>query len=314
MPEKYEKYVCTLSPELQQQAKDELNEDPARRQEDIDAIRKWLKKQPHINARMDDWNILRFLRGCKFSLERTKEKMDMFYTCKTAVPEWFANRDPDEPKMRELLQMGVFVPLPQKTADGVTILLGRFGIFDPHRFPMSDIMRLATTVVDVLEYEDESVTIKGIVLVNDSAGSTLAHMAAFTPTIAMKAAIFMQDGYPMRPKALHYINTPAAFDTVFNIFKSFMKEKMKKRIHIHGSDLSSLHKHIPPSLLPKEYGGTNGTVEDITRHWLKRVEARKQWLKEDEQYKVDESKRPGKPKTSSDLFGIEGSFRQLNVD
>lgn len=54
----------------------------------------------------DDWNILRFLRGCKFSLERTKEKMDMFYTCKTAVPEWFANRDPDEPKMRELLAMG----------------------------------------------------------------------------------------------------------------------------------------------------------------------------------------------------------------
>lgn len=118
----------------------------------------------------------------------------------------------------------------------------------------------------------------------------------------------------MRPKALHYINTPAAFDTVFNIFKGFMKEKMKKRINIHGSDLSSLHKHIPPSMLPKEYGGTNGTIDDITRHWLKKVEARKQWLKDDEQYKVDESKRPGKPKTSSDLFGLEGSFRQLNVD
>ena len=37
----------------------------------------------------------------------------------------------------------------------------------------------------------------------------------------------------MRPKGLHYINTPQAFDTVFNIFKSFMKEKMKKRVNIY---------------------------------------------------------------------------------
>ncbi|XP_018027682.1 alpha-tocopherol transfer protein-like isoform X4 [Hyalella azteca] len=314
MPEKYEKYVCTLSPELQQQAKDELNEDPARRQEDIDAIRKWLKKQPHINARMDDWNILRFLRGCKFSLERTKEKMDMFYTCKTAVPEWFANRDPDEPKMRELLQMGVFLPLPTPHPNGTILILGRMGAYDAHKNSMDDVTKAALLILDIMSDECEQMSIAGLAEIIDCSGMTGAHVLQMTPALAKKSLVLMQDGYPMRPKALHYINTPAAFDTVFNIFKSFMKEKMKKRIHIHGSDLSSLHKHIPPSLLPKEYGGTNGTVEDITRHWLKRVEARKQWLKEDEQYKVDESKRPGKPKTSSDLFGIEGSFRQLNVD
>ena len=41
----------------------------------------------------------------------------------------------------------------------------------------------------------------------------------------------------MRPKGLHYINTPQAFDTVFNIFKSFMKEKMKKRVSVQELDL-----------------------------------------------------------------------------
>ncbi|XP_018027685.1 alpha-tocopherol transfer protein-like isoform X6 [Hyalella azteca] len=265
---------------------------------------------------MDDWNILRFLRGCKFSLERTKEKMDMFYTCKTAVPEWFANRDPDEPKMRELLQMGVLVPtLPGTLApNGARIMIGRPGLRDPSNSSVGDMTRCMYTVLDVLLEEDDLVSVVVVNMVIDVQGLTFAHVAQMTAPIIKKMSTIIQDGYPMRPKALHYINTPAAFDTVFNIFKSFMKEKMKKRIHIHGSDLSSLHKHIPPSLLPKEYGGTNGTVEDITRHWLKRVEARKQWLKEDEQYKVDESKRPGKPKTSSDLFGIEGSFRQLNVD
>lgn len=49
-----DKYVCTLSPELLQRAKDELNEDPDRREADIEHIRDWLRHQPHINARMGE--------------------------------------------------------------------------------------------------------------------------------------------------------------------------------------------------------------------------------------------------------------------
>jgi hypothetical protein len=34
-----------------------------------------------------------------------------------------------------------------------------------------------------------------------------------------------------------------------------------------------------------------------------------------DKYRSDEKKRPGgRPKTQEDLFGLEGSFRQLNVD
>jgi hypothetical protein len=41
----------------------------------------------------DDKFLLYFLRGCKFSIERTKEKLDFFNSVRAALPDWFGNWD-----------------------------------------------------------------------------------------------------------------------------------------------------------------------------------------------------------------------------
>jgi hypothetical protein len=46
------------------------------------------------------------LRGCKFSLERAKTKMDMFYTLRTVLPEFFMRRDPMMPELQRILKLG----------------------------------------------------------------------------------------------------------------------------------------------------------------------------------------------------------------
>ena len=52
----------------------------------------------------------------------------------------------------------------------------------------------------------------------------------------------------------------------------------------------------------------------FAEQWVKKMEEYRGWFKEQELVKTDESKRPGKPKTHDDLFGLEGSFRQLVID
>ena len=106
-----------------------------------------------------------------------------------------------------------------------------------------------------------------------------------------------------------------------------------------------------------EYGGTNGSVEDLAQFWKKEVEASAEWLKtqvfdlaniygkeetilyiislrtllqalqwivfwkqnsdpslNQTTYKSEENLRRGAPKLHADLFGIEGSFRKLDID
>lgn len=84
--------IRRLSPELAKKAQDELGEVPDRINEDIDTLRTWISKQPHLKARQDAQFLVAFLRGCKYSLEKTKLKLDNFYAMRGAVPELYKNR------------------------------------------------------------------------------------------------------------------------------------------------------------------------------------------------------------------------------
>lgn len=78
--------------------------------------------------------------------------------------------------------------------------------------------------------------------------------------------------------------------------------------------MESLYEHVPRKLLPSEYGGEAGPFQDIIDVWEKKILAYRDYLKEEELYGTDEKKRRGPPKNAEALFGIDGSFRQLNVD
>lgn len=50
--------VRELLPELAQMASDELNEVPARIDEDLKTLKDWIMKQPHLTARLGENSIL----------------------------------------------------------------------------------------------------------------------------------------------------------------------------------------------------------------------------------------------------------------
>lgn len=55
---------------------------------------------------LDNQFLISILRSSKFSLQRTKEKLDYYCTIKTLLPEFFAHRDPFNEDIQAVLNAG----------------------------------------------------------------------------------------------------------------------------------------------------------------------------------------------------------------
>lgn len=113
-----------LTEQLRRVAVDELNEDPAKVAGHLNEMRQWIQSHEYIVSRtgkycthlsnrflnalpfIEDQFLLAFLRGTKYNIEKTKSKLEQFYSTRTSLPELFKNRDPSSHGMQKLLNLG----------------------------------------------------------------------------------------------------------------------------------------------------------------------------------------------------------------
>lgn len=98
--------IRELSPALQKVACEQLFEEPDKIIDSVKILREWIAKSPHLRARTDDQFLVTFLRCCKYSIEKTKAKIDLFYTLRTHMPEWVQDRDPLKLRLHEIIRFG----------------------------------------------------------------------------------------------------------------------------------------------------------------------------------------------------------------
>ncbi|XP_045490789.1 alpha-tocopherol transfer protein-like [Colias croceus] len=307
--------VRPLCPELAVIAEKELNEDPKRIDSDIQHIREWISKQPHLHARTDDQWIVTFLRGCKYSLERTKEKIDLYYSMRSLAPEIFFHLKHTDPKFIEILESGSCLLLPKLAApNGQRIFISKPSLLNVEKHKMMDVFAVTNVMQRIMLMDDDNSVIAGSRSVMDMEGLNMSFFLQMTPSLMRKLTVYTQEATPLRFKGGHYINVGNGFETIYNVMKTFLNEKTKSRLYVHNTNYEELYKYVPKEVLPVEYGGNGGTIPEIIEYWKNKIQEYSAWLEEDMQYRTDESKRPGKPRSAEEMFGVEGSFRQLEFD
>ncbi|XP_030387013.1 alpha-tocopherol transfer protein-like [Scaptodrosophila lebanonensis] len=305
--------IRPLSAELEQNAQEQLGEVPERIPEDIEMLRVWISKQPHLKACTDAQFLVAFLRGCKYSLEKTKQKLDNFYAMRGAVPELYKNRLVEN-KQLDILKTGCLLRLPKPLKEaGPRIHVSRYGHYDSNKYSIAEVLQVSTMLGEIQIREDDNAMVMGFVEIIDMKGVGAGHLFQFDAVLVKKLAVLGDKAWPYRPKGFHFVNAPTSAEKFMSIAKSLMSEKIRKRFHIH-SKLESLYEYVPKECLPTEYGGSNGTIQNVVDTWTQKLLSYKEFFEEDAQYGTNEKLRRGQPVNSESLFGIEGSFRKLDID
>ncbi|XP_061395797.1 clavesin-2-like [Musca vetustissima] len=306
--------IKPLTAELQKIAIDELGEVPERIPEDLLALKTWIRQQPHLRARDDDQFLIQFLRGCKYSLEKAKVKLDLYFSLRTKYPEMLAVYDVDDAKFKEVFHLGCFTLLPTPlNENGPRILFYQYN-YDATKMTIEEMYNPTSAMLELTILTDPYAGIHGLVYIFDMAKATTRHILQLTPNVCKRAVTYLEKSLPLRVRGVYFINVPNAALRIVKFITSLCSEKIQKKIYVLGHSVMDLTQYIPLKYLPIDYGGENGLLRDLNRQYFKRFEQYRDYFRENAQYGTDESLRVGENFDLDGLYGVGGSFRQLVVD
>ncbi|XP_050072387.1 uncharacterized protein LOC126560472 [Anopheles maculipalpis] len=242
-------------------------EDPDRKSLMIEELRDMIyEKGECIPHRVDDDYLVKFLRARFWNVLHAYNLMVRYYAFRESNPEFYENVNPMS--LRSLGDDDIISISPYRDQEGRRVICFKFGKWRPNKIPIVDLFRATMLLLEVGSLEPQSQVLGGIGIM-DLEGLTLNHAWNLTPTIAQKMLALLATSMPLRTSQIHIVNQGWVFDTVFQIFKPLLTEKMRQRLFFHGTDRTSLHKYIDPEALPERYGGTN--PEYPYTYWLEHL-------------------------------------------
>lgn len=279
-------------------------------EEDIKIMAKWAETQPHLPEKPSD-SVLRFvILFNKFSIEKAKQKLDMYYTIRSLIPEMFKSQ-PFSPEM--VVQSKVFycIPLPKATKDCKRIVYTQINPnYGVEYFNHQRAIEHFLNVSEMLILYDKCYSYHYIW---DCAGTTLAHLPKFSIMVLKKVNVILQKVYSNRLASFYVVNfSPFMENLMNNIVKPAFNPKIRDRF-IVCSDTNVLLKDFGKSAMPKDIGGDEKSLEELNGDILKLFEANRDRFEVLQKLQVDETLRPEKL-VNDEVLGYYGNFKKLSVD
>ncbi|XP_028157598.1 clavesin-1-like [Ostrinia furnacalis] len=290
----------------------EFEKNPDISREDLAKLRAWLKTQPHLPGEyLTDLDLLLVFHCCERSAEVAKQVLDLHYTLRTLFTAFFKDRVIDR-KVDLCLNTILYAPIPTPTKEGHRCVYLRLLDPDARLFFFPDVVKTFMMVFDLWQHEEG--TWPGFVIMIDMDQATLGHIARLEIMTIRQVLYFLQECMLMRLKGVHFLNAPHFMDKLMMLLKPFLKKELLEMIRIHQVGADTPYEHLPKEAFPKDEGGQYKDHATIRDELIQRLKSNPDFFKDESKKRVNENLRPGKKTTVEDLFGIQGSFKKLDID
>jgi len=224
-------------------------------------------------------------------MEETKKTMNIYYNLRRKLPQWWANRDLNEPEVNKLIALQTTTVLKEKSPQHPTVNITQLSNYGPNLGNFDSYYKLNSIMLDV-EMRRPHCQINGIINIVDFKNYPLwMAIKMLSPSNAKNFVDSFYLGLPIRIKYNIMLNTPTMFYAFHKLIQPFLSQKLKEKIIFFGSDWSKLPDYVPLDLLPEEYGGTNGPLQPHTDAFIQEMLAFNDYLIEDNKYGFHTKKR-----------------------
>ncbi|XP_017781431.1 PREDICTED: alpha-tocopherol transfer protein-like [Nicrophorus vespilloides] len=281
------------------------------KKENVQALMDWLQHQPHFPP-LTEYQVIIFLHSCYYNNEAAKKTIDNYLTVRKFCPEFFANRNPSNPDIQTALDLLTISPLPKLTKEGYCIIYFRLVDTNTDKFVYNNLIKMFDMAASIAL--KELGTVNGHIIVIDLEGYSLTHIMKMGVMTVKKYMFFLQEALPFRLKGFHFANAVPFMDKLMLLMKPFMKKELLEMLQVHSGNNETLFEFVDKNCLPNEIGGSVGSVFEIHNAFRQKFFDYKNFFEEEEKLVVDESKRPGSPRNVGDIFGVEGTFKKMEID
>lgn len=223
-------------------------------------------------------------------MEKTKQRLDKFFTLRGLYSEFFKMHDFSSDKYRNVRRVQMIVPMPRLTDKQERIIIYKLIDADPNVFVFPDVISYDLLFIILMLHYDYS---NGEHVIIDWTGLTTKHLDKFDVEKLSKALNLHLEAYSQKLLSVNFINLPGECERMAAIFKPIVKPEVFNLIEVHR-DLSTLYKTVPKEYLPVEMGGSQRSMRELHEEWDNELRCHSRFFKDHAGLVSDESKRIGK--------------------
>ncbi|XP_058974602.1 alpha-tocopherol transfer protein [Musca domestica] len=251
---------------------------------DLNLLQQWFEDHEKLPKKIDRIYLARFYYRSDKDVEATKQLLLGHYDIRKKNSKIFFNRDPDSQNALNTAEFVHFVTLPGLTPDKSQVKLIKLKSSDTNEVHFAeDLANLimahdgaasdADLMIDDVPYFAES-----LIQIVDLDGVSMKHMTHVSLSPLLAFSKFMQKYCPVKITTIHLINCPAYVNNMFAVVKPMLRKETIDKVHFHVHTVESLFEFVPQDMMPAEYGGKAGSVDDLSEEMQNSLRSKRDYL------------------------------------